>query len=81
MASVLVGRWLPLLFPVLLLAQPKPGDIIREFSYTSDMIVEFDSGSKHVFGFPAGPQVCHSIDWGIYRSTRSPSAFATKPKY
>ena len=28
------------------MAQPKPGDIFREYSYTSDMIVEFDAGSK-----------------------------------
>jgi hypothetical protein len=29
-----------------LLADPKPGDIFREYHYTSEMIVEFDPGSK-----------------------------------
>src|ERR1043166_677038 len=29
-----------------LVAHPKPGDIFREYAYTSDMIVEFYSSSK-----------------------------------
>ena len=32
--------------PLLLDAQPKPGDIFREYHYTSDMIVEFYSSQK-----------------------------------
>ena len=34
------------LLPASLRAQPKPGDIFREYHYTSEMIVEFDAGSK-----------------------------------
>src|SRR5262245_25676174 len=34
------------LLPSCLPAQPKPGDIFREYHYTSDMIVEFDPASK-----------------------------------
>ena len=38
----------PCLFLVaaVLPAQPKPGDIFHEYHYTSEMIVEFDAGSK-----------------------------------
>src|SRR5439155_20696899 len=32
--------------PVLLDAEPKPGDIFREYHYTSDMIVEVYSSQK-----------------------------------
>ncbi len=32
--------------PLALFAQPKPGDVFREYRYTSDMIVEFDAASK-----------------------------------
>lgn len=42
MARVLIAALVPLLAE----AQPKPGDIFREYHYTSDMIVEFDAGSK-----------------------------------
>lgn len=39
-------RLLLAVLPVCLGAQPQPGDVFREYHYTSDMIVEFDHGSK-----------------------------------
>jgi hypothetical protein len=46
MSVMQMERWLLAVMPLLLQAQPKPGDIFREYHYTSDMIVEFDPGSK-----------------------------------